>query len=85
MKVFLVTTEQDGRTIKAPGISETERKRFEYRYGADTMQQVWDAIAFLRENPEVDILAIHEEYPAITIIPSSPDAALGDSNQGERK
>lgn len=71
MRVFRVVTEEDGKTITAPGISETERKRAEYRYAAENISEVWEAIAFLREDQERDIIAIHEEHPGITVLPPS--------------
>jgi hypothetical protein len=68
MKVYRVITERDGETTKEPGKRETELLREEWRYAADTMQQVWDAIDWLRNDPERTLLAIVEEAPAITVL-----------------
>lgn len=68
MKVFRVVTEHDGSTIKETGKSSTEIIREEFRFAADTIQQVWDEIEWLRSDPERTILAVHEEAPAITVL-----------------
>jgi len=71
MKVFRVVTQHDGYTVKAPGVSETEIKQVDRRYAAETMQQVWDEIESIRSDPEKDLIAIIEEYPAITVLGST--------------
>jgi hypothetical protein len=68
MKVFRVLAEHDGETTKVPGKVSTELVRAEYRYAANTMQEVWDAIEWLRNDHEETIIAIHEEAPAITVL-----------------
>lgn len=70
MKVFRVVVERDGKTVKAPGISETEIKREETRYAADTIQEVWSQIDRFLNDPECLVIAVHEEHPAIVIVPS---------------
>lgn len=72
MRVYRVVTEEDGHTVKAPGVSETERKRLEWRYAAHSIGEVWDAIKFLRDDPEREVIAVHEEHPAIEVI-GQPD------------
>lgn len=71
MKVFRVVTQRDGNTVKAPGVSETEIRQINRLYGADTMQQVWDEIESIRNDPEEDLIAIVEEHPAIQIVTSN--------------
>lgn len=73
MKVFRVVTERDGETTKAPGKTSTELLREEHRFAAKTMQEVWDATAWLRNDTEVEILAIIEEAPAITVLVASEE------------
>ena len=68
MKVFRVVSERDGRTTKEPGKTSVEIVREEYRYAAETMEQVWDRIEFMRLDPEQALIAIIEEAPAITVI-----------------
>lgn len=70
MKVFRVLAERDGKTVKAPGISETEIKREETRYAADTIQEVWARIQDMLNDPECLVIAVHEEHPAIVVLPS---------------
>jgi hypothetical protein len=68
MKVFRVVTEHDGETTKVPGRTTTDINRMEYRYGAATIQQVWDAILFLREDPECTVIALIEECSGLTVL-----------------
>ena len=68
MKIFRVVTQRDGKTIKEPGIVETEIKQIDRRYAAQTMQQVWEEIEYIRNDYEETLIAIIEEHPAISII-----------------
>jgi hypothetical protein len=68
MKVYRVVTERDGEKIKEQGKISTEIVREEFRYAAETMQEVWDAIEWMRNDPERAILAFLEEAPAITVL-----------------
>lgn len=66
--------------MKAPGVSETEIKQVDRRYAANTMQQVWDAIADIRNDPEETLIAVIEEHPAITIL--TPNAGVKAAAEG---
>ena len=68
MKIFRVVTQRDGKTIKEPGIVETEIKQIDRRYAAETMQQVWEEIEYIRNDDEETLIAIIEEHSAISII-----------------
>ena len=68
MKVFRVVTERDGETTKEQGKVVTELVREEYRYAAESIQVVWDGIAWLRDDPERVLIGIVEEAPAITVL-----------------
>ena len=68
MKIFRVVTQRDGKTIKEPGIVETEIKQIDRRYAAEKMQQVWEEIEYIRNDDEETLIAIIEEHPAISII-----------------
>ena len=68
MKVFRVIDEQDGATTKEPGKIATEIIRSEHRYAANTIQEVWDAIAWLRNDPERTVIAVIEEAPSIIVL-----------------
>lgn len=70
MKVYRVVAERDGATTRKPGEVSVEIMREDYRYAAESMQQVWDAIADLRNDPERTLIAIVEEAPAITVLGS---------------
>lgn len=69
MKVFRVVTQRDGNMVKAPGVSETAIRQIDRRYAAETIQQVWEEIAPIRNDPEEDLIAIIEEHPAISVVP----------------
>lgn len=68
MKVYRVVTELDGETTKQPGRTSTELLREEHRFAAETMQEVWDAIDWLRNDTERVLLAVIEDAPAITVL-----------------
>lgn len=68
LKVFRVVTERDGETTKEPGRTSTAIDRREFRYAAETMQDVWDEIAWMRNDPEETLIASIEEAPAITVV-----------------
>ena len=67
MKVFRVVTEYDGETTKCGGERSTEIKQREYRYAAETIQEVWVKMKILNEEEET-LVVIHEEHPAIIIL-----------------
>lgn len=68
MKVFRVVVERDGTTIKEPGVTSTEVIQDNYRYAAETIEEVWVAIEWFRDNPERTVIAVIEEFPAITVL-----------------
>lgn len=83
MKVFRVITEQDGKTENKDGVRVTSIDRAEYRYAAETIEEVWEAIGWIREDAEKTVIAIVEEAPAITIL--TPNAGVtGAEPQAER-
>ena len=73
MKVYRVVTERDVATTKEPGKVSVELLREEFRYAANTMQEVWDAIEWLRNDQERAVLALIEEAPAITVLIPTDD------------
>jgi hypothetical protein len=77
MKVFRVVTERDGETTREPGKTSTKIVTSEYRYAAETIQDVWiAAVDLVSGDGEQTIIAVHEEHPAITILRTD---AAGDS------
>lgn len=70
MKLFEVIFERDGLTVKAPGITETERKRQHSYYVADNVESVWDAIAHYRNDPESEFISMREACSSVTILPT---------------
>ena len=60
--------DRDGEATREHGRRSTEIVREEHRFAADTMQQVWDAIEWMRHDPERTLIALVEEAPAITVL-----------------
>lgn len=72
MKVFLVRVQREGRTVKAPGISETELKNEDWLYAADSINDVWDVIEPLRMDPEAHVIGLWEQHPMIQVLSKLP-------------
>jgi len=68
VKLWQVTYETDGKTVKAPGISETEIKRPALYYAAETAEQVWHAIAEMRSDPERRFYSLTEVLPSVIVL-----------------
>jgi hypothetical protein len=70
MSLFEVKWEEDGKTVKAPGVSQTEIKVCSHWYVARDIDQVWEAIADIRHDPEGRrrLLSIAEAVVGITIL-----------------
>ena len=68
MKVFRVVTEYDGKSIKDSGVTRTELIREQILFASETMTNVWEAIEWMRLDPERTIVEISEAAPAITIL-----------------
>lgn len=73
MRVYRVVAERDGATTRKPGEVSVEVVREDYRFAAESMQQVWDATEALRNDPERTLIAIIEEAPAITVLAEPAD------------
>ena len=73
MKLFRVVTEKDGKIEKKPGETTTEIIRSEYRYAAENMAQVWEAIQWMERDDDLNqtIIAIVEDAPSITVLKST--------------
>lgn len=67
MKVFRVITEHDGATTREPGKISTELVREEFRYAAQTINQVWQHYHSLNFADRT-LIAIHEEHPSIEVL-----------------
>jgi hypothetical protein len=68
MNVYRVVTERDGVTAKTPGRISTDIERFTYHYAADTIQQVWESIAWLRDDPEVELIAVIQDICGLSVL-----------------
>lgn len=76
MRLFEVKYQEDGKTVKAPGVSETTINTCSLYYAAESLVEVWDATGHLRDDPEKQFKSIAEVLPLVTVIPveSEPDA-----------
>lgn len=77
MKLFCVTTERDGATTRKPGESSTEVLQYSHYYAAETIQDVWEAIAWMRNDPETTVRAIAEVVSGITVLPANTAPTQG--------
>jgi hypothetical protein len=68
VKVYRVLLDRDSETTKEPGIAITKTQREDIFYAADTMEEVWDEIEWLRDDPNCNVVAIFEEYPSIHLL-----------------
>lgn len=69
MKLFTVRYEEDGKTVKAPGVSETVVRQCDLHFAAKSIEAVWDAIADIRADPERRLMFISETAPLVTVLP----------------
>ena len=68
MKIFIVTSEQDGETKKEAGTTTTDIRRTTRYFAANCIERVWVALEPIRRNTEETIIEIREAAPAITIL-----------------
>ena len=71
MRVYVVRVERDGKTVKAPGISETEIKREDHLFAASDITEVWAAIEAIRMDPEAHLIGVWEQHPSIQVLSST--------------
>ena len=69
MKLFLVRIERDGKLRKEGHKTVSDVLIYEYRYAAETFQEVYDQ-ALLRLINDDELLTIHVEHSAIFMINS---------------
>ena len=84
MKLYRVITERDSHVyINDSGKGVTEILRKEHRYTADSIQDVWDAVEWLRTDPEVTIIAIIEDAPLVTVVQRNQQEELIKESHSE--
>jgi len=82
MKLFTVRYEEDGKTVKAPGVSETVIHQCDLHFAAESIDVVWNAIADIRTDPERRLIYLVETAPLVTVLPSIK--ATKSSGSGRR-
>lgn len=77
MKLFKVLDETDGATTREPGTGKvsTEIIRAETFYAAESIEAVWDHIAWMRRDPERTVVLVAEVAPMVEVIQSVIDEA----------
>jgi hypothetical protein len=78
MKLYEYKYEEDGKTVKAPGVSETEIKTCSLYYAAESEEAVWAATADLRYDPEKRFRSIAEVLPLVMVLPTDPTSGSND-------
>ena len=68
MKIFQVIYEQDGATEKTPGKITTTIEQYKLFYAAEHMEEVLDAILWIRDDLELNLIDIQEIIPQCTVI-----------------
>jgi hypothetical protein len=68
MKLFQVQYEQDGASYKDGHKSVTDIDRVTMSLCAENIQQVWDALEYIRLDEEKTIMSIAEVLPAVQIL-----------------
>lgn len=68
MRLFEVIYEEDGKTIKEPGITQTEIKQVSACFVASSMENLLKHIEYIRIDPEKDLKQIREVVSSVTII-----------------
>lgn len=70
MKLFEVKYEEDGRTVKAPGVSETTINSCSLFYAAETIEAVWEAVEDLRASEDRRLTMIRECVQLVNVLRS---------------
>ena len=68
MKIYQVVSDRDGETTREPGKHNTEIVREVLRYAADSIEDVWDAIEWIRTDQERTLIGVFEEHPSVTVL-----------------
>lgn len=73
MKVYRVIMDRDGETTKENGKTSTAIIREELNYAANSIQEVWESIVWIRDDPERTLIGVFEVLPMITVIRPAPE------------
>lgn len=73
MKLFQVVYEEDGATTREPGRVATEIRRCEMYYVADTLEQVWEEIEWLRRDHEREVVTVTQVLSAVSVLKPLPN------------
>ena len=68
MKLFTVRYEEDGKTVKAPGVCETVIRQCDLHFAAESIETVWEEIVDIRSDPERRLMYVAESAPLVTVL-----------------
>ena len=74
MKLYVVQWDEDGPTTRKPGEVSTEIKRMTIYYAASSLEQVWNAIEYIRADPEKTLFSIAQGTEALTVLPDTAES-----------
>ena len=77
MKLFSVQYEEDGLTTKEPGLVTTNIRVVTMHFAAESMEQVWAEIEYLRTDEEKNVVSIQEALPMDLVDGAAGDIAAG--------
>ena len=69
MKLYQVSYNEDGRTVKGNGIKETEVRRCDLFFAAESIEQVWAATQWIRDDEEKEFVHVGEVCPMVQVLP----------------
>lgn len=72
MKVYEVCWEEDGKTIKEPGVTHTELIKHSAYFVADSPEAAWDACAYIRTDPERNFKFMATVLESVNLVPPTP-------------
>lgn len=75
MNLFRVLIEREGRTIKEPGVTETQLRTEAIHYAAASISEVWDAIKWIRDDPEARLIAVIDDSVVVNILKQAEPSA----------
>jgi len=68
MKLYQVSYNEDGRTIKASGVTETEIRRCDLFFAAESIEKVWEATQWVRDDEEKEFIHVGEVCSSIQVL-----------------
>ena len=68
MKLYKVMYDEDGRTVKGDGITQTQLMSTTLFIAASSMEQVWEFTKDIREDPEKEFKSISVVVESVRVL-----------------